>query len=164
MQYVHILRQTSVLAGIIFSISFILTLWPGRRRLMTAAVLYCVGILVAMGFIVYFTCILVWMGYGLSDSGRPNTIALLGLIWPIWATAYPIIAIIFLWPSIPQKKALLWGKVVHVVIGLPIIVATHALNRATFAYGLEVGWLTYTLLWFRIRESYPAFISNSNLK
>jgi hypothetical protein len=164
MQHIDILRQTSLLAGIIFSISFILTLWPGRRRLIAAAVLYSAGILITMGFIVYYICFFMRMIYGLSDSGHANNISPLGLIWPMWAIAYPCLAIAFLWPSIAQKRALWWGKIVHLAIGLPIIIATHALNRTTFAYGLEVGWLAYALLWFRIRESYPIFFRDSNLE
>jgi hypothetical protein len=154
MQYVQMFHQVSFIAGVIFSVSFVLTLWPGQRRLKAAAVLYSVGILTTMGALAYYLGIFVGMTYGLSDSGRPNTVALVGLIWPIGAIGYAVSAVAFLWPSISQKKALRWGKIVHMAIGLPLIVATHALDRPAFTHGLEVGWLVYALLWFRIRENY----------
>jgi hypothetical protein len=160
MYFVQILNQTSLVAGLISSIAFVLTLWPSQCRVKAAAVLYGVGIFMTMGVLAYYFGRLVWMMYGLSDSGRANPIALVGLICPIWAIGYAGSATAFLWPSISQKKALRCGKVVHLAIGLPLALwmGIHPASPHASAFG--VGWLVYALLWFRIRENYPAFLDN----
>jgi hypothetical protein len=163
MHFFYIARVAGLVAGVVFITAFILTLWPGRRRLVTAAVLYAVGLLACMGCFAYFTGGFTWMMYGMSDTGSPKPIAFVGLIWPIWAVGYAGVAIAFLWPSISQKKALWWGKIVHLVIGFPFI-ATHTFGGSDHAPVFEVGWLVYALLWFRIRESYPTFLNSRNLE
>lgn len=160
-------QLTGFVASVILIAAFILTLWPGRKRLATAAVLYVVGIMSGLSFTVYFYIDRAQMLYGLSSmsvSGSPVAIAVVEAIRPIAVVGYAFAASALLWPSIPQQKALRGGKIVHLGIGLPLamLASLTPLSSATFAFG--VGWLVYSLLWFRIREGYPNFSSSQNIE
>ena len=97
------------------------------------------------------------MSYGLSDSGSPNSVALVGLVLPVVAIIYAISAVVLLWPPIPQRNAMRWGKVLHLVILSPLAILAFAITYQR-VHGLlsnELKWLVYGLLWYRIREGYP---------
>jgi len=156
-------QVTGFAASVIFIVAFILTLWPGHKRLATAAVLYVVGMMAGWAFTVYFYIGSAQMVYGMSRmsvSSSPVATAILGSIRPIAIIGYAFAASALLWPSISQKKAVRRGKLVHLGIGLPLalLAGLSPLSSATFAFG--VGWLVYALLWFRIRESYPCFFGS----
>ena len=158
-------RLTGFAASILFIVAFILTLWPGRRRLATAGVLYAVGVLAGMTFSVYFYVGFARIIFGMSSmsvANSPVVMALAGLIWPTCAVGYAAGAIALLWPSISQEKALRRGKLLHLVIGLPLALWVGISPPSPFASAFGVGWLVYALLWFRIRESYPNFSSSRN--
>ena len=139
MQNLSILGRAGLLASAVFFVAFILTLWPSRRQVSIAAVLYCAGIFINMGAFAYYS----WL-----------TVRMAGLIWPVWAIAYAAGAAILLWPSILQKKALTFGKILHLVFGL-IPMTVQAVHMTPFyATTFEVFWFIYALLWLRIRENY----------
>src|SRR5579872_2228987 len=113
MKFFNYIILAELAATLVFLAAFALTLWPGPRRLVTAAVLYAAGLLVSVGASACRACIVVAIAYDSSDSGRPDTVALTGLVWPVLALGYTITAIALLSRSIPQQRALRVGKVLH---------------------------------------------------
>jgi hypothetical protein len=89
---------------------------------------------------------------------------LLLLLWLLGTFSYPVVAGALLWPSLPQAKALRWGKFLHLVIGLPLILTQILTLRLAHPSVLGLIWVTYAALWFRIRESYPTFLSNDSIE
>ncbi|HZL42044.1 MAG TPA: hypothetical protein VFD66_02040, partial [Verrucomicrobiae bacterium] len=59
-------RMTGFAASVVFIVAFFFTLWPGRRRLATAAVLYALGLLIGLAFSVYFHIGFAWNVYRMS--------------------------------------------------------------------------------------------------
>jgi hypothetical protein len=148
-------RLAGLAASIALTVAFILTLWPGRRRLAAAAVLYAMGVLSGIAFSVYFTGGFAWTVSGLSGMGTdssPVLILLAGLLRTALAIVYAVGAAALLWPSIGQEKALRFGKLLHLAVGLPAAALAGLCPLSPLAFAFGVGWLVYALLWFRIRE------------
>jgi hypothetical protein len=142
--------------------AFVLTLWPSRGRLAASAVLYVIGMLSGIIFSVYFTGGFAWVTSGLSRmsaDSSPVLVFLVGLLRPALAVVYALGVPALLWPSIPQEKAMRFGKLLHLVLGLPAAALAGLCPLSPVASAFGVGWLVYALLWFRIRESYPHFSS-----
>lgn len=157
MQYVGLIERAAVVGSLALISAFMLTLWPGKRRLTVAAVLYGVGVLASMAPSIYHGFLLVRISYGLTDSD-PNPIALVWLIWPLWAVSYPVAAAALLWPSIPQEKALRWGKFLHIAIGLPPMLIQILSTSPVYAKAFGLSWVAYTVVWFCIRENHRGFL------
>jgi hypothetical protein len=144
------------LAGILLSAAFILTFWRRRPSWWLAAGFYSVGTLFSIGVKVYFWLLSVWLVYGLSYSGDGNVLALAGmaLTLPIFVSVYWLASVVLLLPWIPQKYAICFGKILHLVI-FPIfflvILITEFIGHPRQA-SLDLQWLIYGPLWFRIRE------------
>ena len=152
-----LINPGACVSALAFLAAYLLSFWPGRRSSPCAAILYSVGILINLAFLAWSYLLLVRISYGLSDSGSPNSVALVGLAMPILATAYAIAAVVLLSPSISQYRAMRWGKVLHLVILPPLAILAFAITYQR-VHGLlsnELKWLVYGLLWFRIREGYP---------
>ncbi len=152
-----LLHQENRIAGIFLVVAFIFTFWQRRSLFWFAAGFYCAGSLVNIGAKVCLWLVSVWFAYGLSDSGEINAALLGALVLPILAAVYGMASVIFIWPWISQKYALPCGKVLHLII-LPILVSiifvgafcTPGRSQAW----LDLQWLVYGPLWFRIRESW----------
>lgn len=145
------------ITALAFLTAYLLSFWPGRRNSPSAAILYSIGILVSVGILAWGYLFAVRISYGLSDSGSPNSIALVGLALPILAVIYAVAAVVLLWPEIPERSAMRWGRVLHLVILPPLAILGFAATyqRAHGFLASELKWLVYGLLWFRIREGYP---------
>jgi hypothetical protein len=157
--------RSTWLAGILFFAALILTCWPRRCCSIWAAVLYAVGILVRLGLLAYAFIIRVGIGYGASDSGAPNRIALWGLTIPVGLVVYAVAASALLWPTVSQEKALLLGKILHLCFFPPLVLFLLFLSQPAFGpHPFELAWLVYPVLWFRIRERYPGSGSNQPLQ
>jgi hypothetical protein len=76
---------------------------------------------------------------------------------------YASAAVWLLWPSIPQQKALRFGKILHFVILPPLILwlSVGWVDNHLRLLPYDLTWLVYVLLWFRIREGYIAGPNNS---
>jgi hypothetical protein len=152
-----LLHQENRIAGIFLVVAFILTFWKRRSLFWFAAGFYCAGSLVNIGAKVCLWLVSVWFAYGLSESGDVNTALLAALVLPILAGVYAMAGVILIWPWISQKYALWCGKVLHLII-LPILVSIIFIG-SFFTPGrsqtwLDLQWLVYGPLWFRIRESW----------
>lgn len=150
-----LLRQENRIAGIFLAVAFILTFWQRRSLFWSAAGFYCAGLLVNIGAKVCLWLVSVWFAFGLSDSGEANITAFAGLPLPVLASVYGIASVILIWPWISQKCAMVFGKILHLII-LPILVSIifvgAFLNAARSQAWLDLQWLVYGPLWFRIRE------------
>jgi len=97
------------------------------------------------------------IAYGASDSGAPNTMALIWFLLPVTMIGYALVAPVLLWPSIPQATAMRYGTILNLVsIPLVAILTFAQIYVSTQGYMLpdELKWLVYALLWFRVRQSY----------
>jgi hypothetical protein len=157
LSFQSLINPGACITALAFLTAYLLSFWPGRRNSASAAILYSIGILINLGLLAWSYLLLVRMSYGLSDSGSPNSVALVGLVLPVVAIIYAISAVVLLWPPIPQHKAMRWGKVLHLTI-LPLLAILAFAITYQRVHGLlsnELKWLVYGLLWFRIREGYP---------
>jgi hypothetical protein len=158
-------ERSTWLAGAAFFTAFVLTFWPRRWCSLSAAVLYAVGILTHFGFVSYAFIEMVRLSYGMSDSGSPNHLALWGLIIPVGLILYAVSTSILLWPAISQKRALFFGKILHLCLFPPLVLFLLAVTRPAFApHPFELKWLVYGLLWFRIRGGYAEWRPNNSLQ
>jgi hypothetical protein len=153
-------RITGFAASMAFIVAFAFTIWPGRKRLVAAAIIYVIGILNGMAFRALLIPSFANIVSGLSRMNVSNDatlIKVLGMIWPAWLFIYALSASALLWPQIAQEKALRLGTIVHFAIGLPPALSYGVSNISPVGTAFGVGWLVYALLWFRIRESYSKF-------
>jgi hypothetical protein len=151
------IRQANWIAGIFLAVAFILTLWRRRSVCWFAAGFYCVGSLISIGPKVCLWLFSIWFAFGLGGSGEVNLGALAGLPVPLLAAFYALAAVILIWPWISKKNALFFGKILHLII-LPIFVsiifAGAFFDPVRSQAWLNLQWLVYGPLWFRIRESW----------
>jgi hypothetical protein len=160
----YMVRSTWLVA-IVFFAALVLTCWPRRWCSVSAAVLYALGTLVRLGLFGYAFLIRVEIGYGASDSGSPNRVALWGLIVPAGLIIYAVAASVLLWPRVSQQKALALGRILHLCFFPPLVLFLLFLSQPAFApHPFELAWLVYPVLWFRIREGYAAWASNQPLQ
>jgi hypothetical protein len=150
--------QANWLAGILLAAAFVFTFWRRRSLCWFAAGFYSVGTLVSIGVKVYLWLLSVWLVYGLGYSGNANVVVLAGLALtlPIFVSVYWLASVVLLFPWIPQKYAICFGKILHLVI-FPIfflvILISEFIGHPRQA-SLDLQWLIYGLLWFRIRETW----------
>ena len=135
--YIYHTEISGWIACVTFFAAFGLTLWPGARRAYWAAALFSFGLLAKLLYLAlyYFSAV--------TTGGEHPTGCLL---ISAWVLVYAAAAIWLLTPSIPQQKALRFGKIIHLVLVLPLAL--------WLAVGYDLTWLVYALLWFRIREAY----------
>jgi hypothetical protein len=155
------LSQANWIAALLLAAAFILTFRHGPALWRLAAGFYSVGTFVSIGIKVYLWLFSVLLAFGLGDSDNMNFLALLGLPFPLLVSFYGIASIVLLWPWISQKHAMLFGKILHLII-FPIFfvfifVGEFSGHRGNALYDLQ--WLIYGPLWFRIRES---FVENNS--
>jgi hypothetical protein len=86
-----------------------------------------------------------------------------GWVLPALLVCYGIAASALLQPSITQEMALRYGKILHLLIAVPLIAVLvlpwyHHQRRA-----FDLTWLVYAVLWFRIRETTPQMPPNKAL-
>jgi hypothetical protein len=157
MYYTEISRW---IACITFFAAFVLTLWPDTRRAWCAAVLYSVGLLARLIYLAirYFSTV------ASGSDGYPSDVHPTDcVVIAIWVLIYASAAVWLLWPSIPQQKALRFGKILHFVILPPLILwlSVGWVDNHLRLLPYDLTWLVYVLLWFRIREGYIAGPNNS---
>jgi hypothetical protein len=148
--------QANWIAALLLAVAFILTFWPRRTWWNLAAGCYSVGTLITLGIKIYLWLYSVWLAFGLADGDDLNFLAILGLPLPIFVSFYAVASIVLLWPWISQKNALLFGKILHLIIFpifyLIIFAGEFSGHRGNALFDLQ--WLVYGPLWFRIRESF----------
>jgi hypothetical protein len=109
-----------------------------------------------LGIKVYLWLFSVWLAFGLADGDDLNFLAILGLPLPIFVSFYAVASIVLLWPWISQKNAMLFAKILHLIIFpifyLIIFTGEFAGHRGNALFDLQ--WLAYGPLWFRIHESF----------
>jgi hypothetical protein len=149
-------------AGLVFFVAFVLTCWPCRWTLVSAGILYVIGVLTNLG-ILAFQCFQGFaINWGTSDS-PPQSFPLIGWLLPAWVLGYAVAASVLLLPYIPQQKAILLGRILHLVV-LPLLVVfllVGPLYQFQRMAAHSLSWLVYGLLWFRIRERYRDRIHNT---
>ena len=144
--------QVGWIAGGCFVAAFILTFWPSRVRSSSAAILFAIGILTRLSTFAYAYFTAAGAASGFSRDTQPP-----GVIWwamPLFLILYAIAACGLLWPFITQHRALLLGKILHLLVGIPLFAFFLIPETIRYHRTLELTWLVYALLWFRIRESY----------
>lgn len=154
--------QVGWIAGGCFLAAFILTFWPNQVRSYLAAVLFGVGILTRLSTFAYAYFTAAGAAWGFSRDTQPP-----GVIWwamPLLLILYALAACVLLWPSIRQQRALLLGKLLHLLIGIPLFAFFLIPDTLRYHRILELTWLVYALLWFRIRESYVDTRANQPLQ
>jgi hypothetical protein len=144
--------QVGWIAGGCFVAAFVLTFWPSRMRSTLAAILFAVGILTRLSAFAYAYFTAAGAAWGFSTDSQPP-----GVTWwamPLLLIIYALAACVLLWPFISQQRALLLGKILHLLIGIPLFAFFLIPDTLRLHRILELTWLVYALLWFRIRESY----------
>jgi hypothetical protein len=147
------IAQKYWIAWVLLALAFILT-FLRRPPWWLAAGFYSAGTLISIGGKVSLWLFSVWLAFGLSD-GEANSAALVGLPLPILASIYAIASIVLIWPWIPQKYALTFGKILHLII-FPIFISIIIAGEFSGHRGnalFDLQWFVYGPLWFRIRES-----------
>jgi hypothetical protein len=147
------LERSSWVAGITFFIAFALTCWPSRRSIMLAAVLYCIGTLTNLGTHSYIFLSFALMGWGMSDSSA-QSFPIFGWLFPLWIAGYGVACCVFLLPFISRRRAIFAGRILHLVVLPPLVIflmisSYHGMHHLM---PIELSWLVYPLLWFRIRD------------
>jgi hypothetical protein len=144
--------QVGWVAASCFIAAFVLTFWPSRVRSSVAAILFGIGILTRLSTFAYAYFTAAGAAWGFSRDTQPP-----GVTWwamPVQLVLYALAACILLWPTIPQQRALLLGKILHLLFGVPLFAFLLIPRTLQFHTPLELTWLVYALLWFRIREGY----------
>ena len=151
-----LIRHANWIAGIFLAVAFILTFWRRRSFFWFAAGFYCAGSLIYIGPKILLRLLSVWLELGF-ESGELHLAAFAGLPVPILESVYGTAAAILIWPWIPQKSALFLGKILHLIF-LPILVliifAGVVFNPGQSQAWLDLQWLVYGPLWFRIRDRF----------
>ena len=150
------------IAGGSFVAAFVLTFWPSRLRSSVAALLFTVGILTRLSTFAYAYFTAAGAAWGFSRDTQPA-----GVIWwtmPSILVIYAIAACVLLWPFIVQQRALLFGKILHLLVGIPLFAFFLVPDTLRYHRILELSWLVYALLWFRIRESYTGGWPNKQME
>ena len=147
------LERASWVAGITFFVAFALTCWPRRWSYISAAVLFSIGILTNLGVqsYIYFRSAII--GWGLSD-GPAQSFPIMGWLFPLWIAGYGVACCVLLLPFISHSRALLFGKILHLVILPPLVVLfmVGSYHEIHHLMPYQLSWLVYPLLWFRIRD------------
>jgi hypothetical protein len=148
-------EQAQRLIGIFFCISatafftsFALTFGPGKHRF-TAAIFYSIGILVSTSLEAYFH-------FFRGSDWMFNRFPILGWLTPILRLCFGIAAVMLLWPTIPQKLAIRLGMMLFFV-ACPILIIIQMVPGIVQLHArisLDLTWLVYAVLWFRIRDGY----------
>ena len=148
--YPHI---SNWIACLTFFAAFVLTLVPNAKRVKSAAVLYCFGLLARLIYLAVYNFSVVTSGSNGSSADVHPTMA---IVCSVWALVYATAAVWLLWPSIPQARALFLGKLLHLVILPPLVLwlSIGLVNHSITLLPYDLTWLVYALLWFRIREAY----------
>ena len=149
--YPHISQWIACLA---FFAALVLTLAPNAKRVKCAAVLFGVGLLARLIYLAVFYFSAVTSG---SNGSPTDTHPTMSLVCSAWVLVYAAAAIWLLLPSIPQARAILLGKLLHLVFLPPLVLwlAVGLVNHSITLLPYDLTWLVYALLWFRIREAYP---------
>ena len=159
------LDRAAFVAGITFFVAFILTFWPSRRISICAAILYAIG---ALTYLVFFAAhyfqlsVMEWK----ANGGLSGSFPAVGWLLPGLIVVYGVAASAVLLPFISQRKALRFGRILHLVV-LPLLVV--CLWVAPFHEYLSIAahslnWLAYGVLWFRVREGYCNLRPNKSLQ
>ena len=140
----------SWISGITFFVAFLLTFWPSRARVLTAAALWTVATFVLVGFSSYW---IIWganFGYAFNHSaGFP----LFGWLLPLSTVAFALAESCLLFPWVFQSRALFLGRIIYLLVApLCAIILYLRQSEHNLPFPLGAEWLGHTLLWFRIRE------------
>ncbi len=145
----HILNLIGCVAITAFFTAFVLTFWPNRVRLVLAAILYGIGIIVCLSPYAY-------AHFAKGATWTFGRFPVLEWLWPILLLCFAFAATLLLWPVIPQKIALKCGMALFFIIA-PILMFLKLLPDYLQFHQqlgpLDLTWLLYAILWFRIREA-----------
>ncbi len=145
------------IAAIVFFVAFVLTFWQSRVRLLIAAILFSVGIIAKFGIFAsgFFLALRMRDVFFSAEAMKTSR------FWwalPVLLLCYGIAVCVLLWPSITQRKAMQVGKILHLLFAPPLILVMVYQYNHWYRHPFDLTWLVYALLWFRIREGYPAFL------
>lgn len=152
----NLFNVVACIAGIVFFASFVLTFWPSKINYALAAILYGIGIMACMSPYAYFHF---FRGSNWTFGRFPT----LEWLMPILFLCFGIVAIVFLWPSIPQKIAMRLGMALFFVICPTLVITRMTPEFLQFHHhvALDLTWLVYAVIWFRVRDSYVKMEKNN---
>jgi hypothetical protein len=151
--YIYHTEISRWIACITFFAAFVLTLWPDTKRAYWAAASFCLGLLARLIYLaIYYFSAVTARSDGYPSEVHPTDC----LVISAWVLVYAAAAVWLLYPSIPQQKALRFGKILHLVVVPPLVLwlAVGWVDHRTILSPYDLTWLLYAVLWFRIREAY----------
>ena len=145
--------QTHVVAswvqGLSWTAALYLTVWPTRKRLGGAALLWFIGSLVASGTQAY--ALLAAVAFMTSFSSRS---------FPLSAILIPFVSFGLVWieaallrPSVRQETAMRVGRILLLGVSpaLQLLPVVFSISRGVSSSPLDAEWLAPVVLWFLIR-------------
>jgi hypothetical protein len=152
-----LIQMINCLAGVAavsFFAAFVLTFWPGRVPSALAAALYGIGIMSCLSPPAYyrFSSAATEHGWSFGYDRFPP----LGWLMPVLLLCFGIAATVLLWPSIAQRTAIQFGALLFMLVA-PVLILIHLVPEYLQVHrvmSLDLRWILYAILWFRIRESY----------
>jgi hypothetical protein len=143
--------RVSWISGVAFLVAFVITLWPSRKTICLASILWAVGSLADAGLSAFSMYAQGGISFAFSTHGG---FPLFALVLPLLSLSSIVSAGVLLLPRVSKEKARK-GALVIFLIALPLVVVVPWL--AYFRQGMHrfpfgIGWLGMPLLWFRIRE------------
>lgn len=153
MMQVYYMRVSWV-SGIACFAAFLLTFWPSRHRMTTAAVLWVIGMLSITGLTAYGQFMQGGISYAFSSPS--SSFPLFAWLIPLLSVALAVAESVLLFTWIEQALALRIGKILFlVVVPAYLLLASLPYARMGFwQFPVGITWLGFPLLWFRIRENY----------
>lgn len=140
------------ITGIAFFVAFLLTLWPNRFRILTAAILWDVGMLANQGILAYDTFLRGGIAYAFNTSGG---FPVFGYLFPLVNLTLALWLSALLFPGVSQARALFVGKILLLVVWPAFVLLQwwpQQSRGGLHFFPLGTMWLIYPVLWFRIRE------------
>lgn len=135
--------------GVAWTAALFLSVWPTRKRLGIAALLWFVGSLVASGTHGY--SLIAGVAFMTSFSSRP---------FPLSAILFPLVSFGLIWieaallrPSVRKETAMRVGRILLLGVSpaLQLLPSVISISRGVFQSPLDAEWLAPVLLWFLIR-------------
>lgn len=135
--------------GLSWTAALFLALWPTRRRLGIAALLWLIGSLVSSGLQGYALL----AGVALVTSFSSRSFPLTGILFPLVSFGLIWVEAALLRPSVRQETALRVGRILLLGVGLVLrlLPAAVSIPRGVSQSPLDEEWLAPVLLWFLIR-------------
>jgi hypothetical protein len=147
--FLHRLNIDACIAAAAFFGAFVSTFGKDRFYPRLAAVFYSIGVVGCFSPLAYLNL------FG-GESWTFGRFPVMDWLVPVLSLCFALIAVVLLWPTIPQKIAVRFGMVLFGVFAPTLIMMRLFPEYLQFhrIFNLDFRWLLYAILWFRIRESY----------